>query len=285
MRTVISEEQHEGVIVRRSTYSWSAGASLPERDVGITLKIAEVNRQAAAEVRGFEWPGAKVGRIVLTPPNVVLPVYATDFEGKYPVTVLELENDWLKFMLRDMFPVDLNDIQPDVNFYSSDIVYHAERIIGEIERRDRGYGQAIARVASLMAIDLGRYVIRSEKAKPRSRGGFSDRQIQLIDSILQSDNIGSLSATTLARNLDLGTSTFRQMFKIHMGRSFRDFMMGMKIERARALLRDNSLPLKEISFRVGFSHIGAFCFAFKRATGETPSEFRKHNMSLLTKAN
>ena len=49
----------------------------------------------------------------------------------------------------------------------------------------------------------------------------------------------------------------------------------IRIERAKTLLEDTSLPIQEIAATVGYSSATYFCDAFKKAVGVSPMKFRK----------
>ena len=50
-----------------------------------------------------------------------------------------------------------------------------------------------------------------------------------------------------------------------------------RIDRAKELLRKTDLLIAEIAHRVGFRNQSHFSFAFRRAAGMTPREFRGGN--------
>jgi AraC family transcriptional regulator len=47
-----------------------------------------------------------------------------------------------------------------------------------------------------------------------------------------------------------------------------------RVEHARRLLAADQ-SVKAIAYSLGFASPSGFCFAFRRATGETPREFRQ----------
>lgn len=59
------------------------------------------------------------------------------------------------------------------------------------------------------------------------------------------------------------------------GQTLHDFMEDVRVARAKSLLTDTNLPLKVISYRLGFCHPSAFSFAFRKATGEAAREYRQ----------
>ncbi|HML46323.1 MAG TPA: helix-turn-helix domain-containing protein, partial [Clostridia bacterium] len=49
---------------------------------------------------------------------------------------------------------------------------------------------------------------------------------------------------------------------------------GIRIDRARSLLRETDLPVHIVGGRVGFSNTTYFIRVFRKCTGKTPNEYR-----------
>ena len=47
--------------------------------------------------------------------------------------------------------------------------------------------------------------------------------------------------------------------------------------KAKTLLMDERLLVKEVAYLSGFQNAAAFTAAFRKATGQTPQEFRDHS--------
>jgi AraC-like DNA-binding protein len=56
------------------------------------------------------------------------------------------------------------------------------------------------------------------------------------------------------------------------------YLTELRMQRARQLLQETSLPLYEVSNRVGYESEMAFAKTFKRITGTTPARFRKNRV-------
>lgn len=69
--------------------------------------------------------------------------------------------------------------------------------------------------------------------------------------------------------------TFARQFKIHSGRSFSEFMNGIRLQAACRELLETDRTVLEISLDCGFNQISFFNRLFKREKGCSPSGFRK----------
>jgi AraC-like DNA-binding protein len=66
-----------------------------------------------------------------------------------------------------------------------------------------------------------------------------------------------------------------RLFKAHFGISPHAYMLRLRIERAKVLLRDGDMTVSEVSEAAGFTHHAHFSRVFRRLTGLTPTELRE----------
>src|SRR3954464_1271218 len=67
---------------------------------------------------------------------------------------------------------------------------------------------------------------------------------------------------------------FARSFKRAFGLPPHRYLLTRRIERAKAMLRDTSLPVTEIAFATGWDSLGTFGRVFRDITGESPSDLR-----------
>lgn len=85
----------------------------------------------------------------------------------------------------------------------------------------------------------------------------------------------------IARSVNLSPSRLRHLFTLQAGISPLHYVKALRLERARTLMLDTFLSVKEVMNQSGFSDISHFVREYKRAFGETPSESR-HNPAAKT---
>lgn len=68
---------------------------------------------------------------------------------------------------------------------------------------------------------------------------------------------------------------FSMLFKRETGEGFAKYLTRVRIEEAKTLLRETSIPIAEICEKVGYSDRKHFTHTFHKATGLNPVEYRK----------
>lgn len=83
-----------------------------------------------------------------------------------------------------------------------------------------------------------------------------------------------IRAADVAAATELPRSTLDNLFAHRLGRSVGAEILRQRILRAQNLLRDTDEKLESIAARTGFCHASHLIRAFRRATGQTPSDWR-----------
>lgn len=100
---------------------------------------------------------------------------------------------------------------------------------------------------------------------------FGDRVREIVAGELQG---GNPTLEAVADKLGISSRTLRRRLQ-EEGTTHKQLVDGLRRDLAVQYLRERSLAVSEVSFLLGFSEPSAFHKAFKRWTGESPSEFRR----------
>lgn len=79
---------------------------------------------------------------------------------------------------------------------------------------------------------------------------------------------------SMAEQLAVSPFHLSRSFSQEFGISIFEMLTMLRIERAREMLQKESLSIKEVSNRTGFSNSNYFAKVFRRITGQSPSEFQ-----------
>ena len=87
-----------------------------------------------------------------------------------------------------------------------------------------------------------------------------------------------LSLDDVSKGVFLNPSYISHVFKKITNMSFVNFMTEVKIDRAKVLLRDNEMSIKEIAYTLGFANQEYFTKIFKKKMGVTPIMYKQFLM-------
>ena len=83
----------------------------------------------------------------------------------------------------------------------------------------------------------------------------------------------SLEMKELSAALRMSYRHFRRLFQQHTGLPPNQFLLNLRINRAKQLLEE-SLTIEEVAYRCGFADPYYFSRLFKQKTGITPAKWR-----------
>lgn len=93
----------------------------------------------------------------------------------------------------------------------------------------------------------------------------------------------------VANELFLSPSYFCMLFKKELGINFHDYLLSIRIDKAKHFLREKRYTIQEISSLVGYKDTKHFSRLFKKEVGLSPTEYRKlhwlYNLNLEDNCN
>ncbi|MFZ2639667.1 MAG: AraC family transcriptional regulator [Verrucomicrobiia bacterium] len=103
------------------------------------------------------------------------------------------------------------------------------------------------------------------------------RAVAAIDEavrLMHGDPKARFDLPELARRLHVSYTWFRRTFAQQTGMGPHQYLLQLRIARARSLLAGSNWPVKEIAAQSGFESEYYFCRVFKKKTGLTPGAWR-----------
>ncbi|MFH0754787.1 MAG: AraC family transcriptional regulator [Candidatus Omnitrophota bacterium] len=88
-------------------------------------------------------------------------------------------------------------------------------------------------------------------------------------------NFSHVALKDLANEICLSEKYVSRVFKKENDVNFREYKIGLKIERAKALLKKTAYPVYKISGILGYRNPETFMRIFKRKTSFTPLQYRE----------
>jgi AraC-like DNA-binding protein len=88
-----------------------------------------------------------------------------------------------------------------------------------------------------------------------------------------------LNNTRLAKVLNISEVYLRKLFLQNYGTTPKQHILNIRLEKAKQLLSQTTLPIKEIAYTCGFENEYYFSNFFKKHTHTSPSAFRNDSLS------
>lgn len=104
---------------------------------------------------------------------------------------------------------------------------------------------------------------------------LSSMQRHEIEKFVDHELSSNFGLVDLAGLVGYSPDHFARLFKHAFKQSPYQYVLARRIDRAKAMLRDESLSIAEIAVACGFSNQGHLTTAFKHRTGLTPGAYRK----------
>ena len=83
-----------------------------------------------------------------------------------------------------------------------------------------------------------------------------------------------LLLSDIAAQFHLHPDYFSSLFKKQLDMTVRDYILQLRMTKAKELMKDSSLKLLDIALAVGYEDAAHFNRAFKNVTGVSPSMYR-----------
>jgi len=106
-----------------------------------------------------------------------------------------------------------------------------------------------------------------------------DRVVYKAQEFIKANYNEDLTLKMVSDYLGLSESYFSRFFTKHTTISFSEYLISIRIDKAKQLLVKTNLKVFEVADKVGYPNIEHFSRMFKKITGYTPNNF-KHSMEI-----
>jgi LacI family transcriptional regulator len=102
-----------------------------------------------------------------------------------------------------------------------------------------------------------------------------DREVARAMQFIREHACEGINVGDVLRAVPLSRRVLEQRFQRHLGRTPREEILHVRLNRVKQLLGETDLPLYLIAERTGFEHVEYLSVVFKRETAKTPSRWRE----------
>jgi AraC family transcriptional regulator len=108
-----------------------------------------------------------------------------------------------------------------------------------------------------------------------ARGGLAAWRLRRINEYIEENLTEDIPLSELAGLAGLSEHHFSTAFRQTVGMPPHRYLLGRRIDRAKALLRRRESSITDVALSVGFSSSSHFTTMFRKLTGNTPRAFRQ----------
>jgi AraC-like DNA-binding protein len=139
-----------------------------------------------------------------------------------------------------------------------------------VERFEQGAlpEASLRKLSQVLVEEIARSL--AQKPSPASGNDVVRRAQQWVEAHLER----KISLRDLARLVDCSVSTLRRQFQLALGMPPYEWVLQIRLQRARRLLTTTTMRIKEVAAQTGFDDPFQFSRTFKERAGCSPRQFR-----------
>lgn len=160
------------------------------------------------------------------------------------------------------------------NVYSKQLL----DLIGNYQREMMDYGESFPLMLEGICIQIVFQLLRdlsSEPATNKTRLNKDNKYINKAIQYMQEYYGSNIGINDICSLIYLSPCHFKRVFKDYTGQTPYQYLMRIRLEKAKEILYDKEISIEEVAKLCGFVNSGHFSTVFKRVIGMSPSEFRK----------
>jgi AraC family transcriptional regulator len=157
----------------------------------------------------------------------------------------------------------------------------AAKLRSAIETYQEQSNTYLEAIANVLAHELSGSKAASDQSSHTNRGGLAGWQMRAVATYIDEHLDQQVSLLALAQLVRLSPFHFCRAFKQSFNASPHRYHVQRRVEQAKVLLSNRGMSITEVGLSVGYPCPGSFSIAFRKITGQTPSEFRR-NFALST---
>jgi len=119
----------------------------------------------------------------------------------------------------------------------------------------------------------GKYAVRHSI---RHVNGLSPAKISMLKDWIKNNISQDISLVQMGNVVGLSPQHLSRCFKQAMGESPYQYLLEIRMNEAKRLLRGGDHSMTEVAFATGYSSPSHFSTAFRKATGMAPTQFQKN---------
>lgn len=137
------------------------------------------------------------------------------------------------------------------------------------------YYAEIAHIVAFYITSLLDSLVKNQGKEATDKKSSNHWMIQQAKNYIQAYYNSNITLSAISGIYFVNPQYFCRLFSHEMGISFSSYLNGVRIEKAKELLKQTDKSVTEIAFSVGFHDMAYFITVFKKLTAQTPTQYRR----------
>ena len=236
--------------------------------------LVEETRQDGRTERRWTGPG----QVTLTPAGQ--PIRRV-LKGRPDVALLYLAPKFIASVAQEAYGLDADRLElvPGLGRPDETVERLVRLMLVEAERPGTGTALMMQSLTRAIGVQLLRAHSNLAPQLPASPPSLPTPRLHRVIEQMRSRLDEDLSLDRLAETSGLSPSQFVRAFRGATGQPPHRYLVGLRVEHARALLEQTDLPVTVIGLRCGFEQASHFATSFRARTGFSPRAWRQERRS------
>ena len=170
---------------------------------------------------------------------------------------------------------DKIELLPVLKTYDPQIEQLTKLLFGEMQNNSFGGKLYLESLSQVLIIHLLRHYSVFEPIFRQDNKGLAPYKLRQTIDYIQAYLDRDLSLETMAKQVGVSRSYFAEQFKQAMGISPHQYVIQQRIEKAKRLLKEQTLTIAELALECGFASQSHLNKAFRKYMGTTPKNYRE----------
>ncbi|PWU66831.1 MULTISPECIES: AraC family transcriptional regulator [Gracilibacillus] len=205
-------------------------------------------------------------------------------EKNRPCRMLNLEFEWRSgeqrlisleklAKLDDSFPSAILSEEPFFILRDADHIYYTLRnLVFELDNQSNENSMMIDN----LLLQLLLIIARQRREQNHEENGRNENYVKKVITYIHENYDHDITVEQLANVAHIHPSYLHRIFKQSTGMTLHEYISRVRIEKAKMLLEKTDIAVTEISSYVGINTSQYFSSVFRRSTGLSPSNYRRH---------
>lgn len=225
------------------------------------------------KIDGEEYQFCK-GSLISFVPGMNLTVLPCNPEITAKYLSISINKEFFEAIASDTLGTGKIEIRGVEHSYSSQLLDFVRSFKVEILRYGHDYPAMINSIASQIAFQLLREINKSVSVCEEGNHVSAQKYVNKAIEYMQGNYNSNIRIEEISREIYVSRAHFGRMFKHYTGQTPNQYLTGIRLQKAKEMLKKHEFSIEEIARLCGFINLGHFSSTFRRLEGITPTKYR-----------